>query len=84
MSKMVNPLFTEYKLVCQHPGCYGKKLIEMAQSAGWTVGQVLPEDQSHPDVGRCPVCKRHKMKVVAGPPAPAEVKPKGWTRIPEK
>lgn len=82
MPKLVNPLFTEYKLTCTHPGCFGKVLVEQAMSAGWALGQLIPEDHTHPDVGRCPVCKRHKMRVTSAPPPPKPVDPVGWTKIP--
>lgn len=82
MPKMVNPLFFGYRLACTFPGCYGKALIEQAESAGWTMGSIIPEDSSYPDVGRCPVCKRHVMKVVLVPPSPKPIEPVGWTKIP--
>jgi len=84
MPKMVNPLFFAYRLECTHPGCYGKSLIEQAMSAGWEPGTILPHDASHPDVGRCPVCKRYLMKVTNSPPPKKPVEPKGWTKIPSE
>lgn len=82
MPRLHNPLFVEYVLVCTHPGCIGRRTIEQAESAGWRVGDIIPEDSTHPDVGRCIVCKRHKMKVVKAPEPPVPPGPKGWTRIP--
>ena len=82
MPKMYNPLFFKYLLACQHPGCKGGQEIEQAESAGWMLGQVIPEDPSHPDVGHCLRCKRYMMKVVRAP-EPAQPKgPKGWNKIP--
>jgi hypothetical protein len=81
---MVNPLFFEYKLVCSHPGCFGKAALEQAMSAGWTLGSVIPEDPTNSDVGRCPVCKRHKMKVMNEPPPKKLQLPVGWTKIPSE
>ena len=82
MPKLHNKLFVEYELTCTHPGCFGKRKIEQAESAGWQLGSILPEDRTHPDVGKCIVCKRYKMRVTK---APEPVKPKGpvgWTKIP--
>ncbi len=79
---MVNPLFFAYRLECTHPGCHGKAEIEQAMSAGWTLGMIIPFDSTHHDVGRCPVCKRHQMKVVKVPPPPKEKGPFGWTKVP--
>jgi hypothetical protein len=82
MPKMVNDLFYPYRLACTHPGCNGMQLVEQAMTAGWTLDALIPEDPSHPDVGRCPRCKRCKMKVVVAPPPPKPKPPKGFTRIP--
>ncbi len=84
MPKMVNPLFFPYSLACTHAGCQGKQLIEQAQSAGWVLGMIIPEDSSNPEVGRCPKCRRCKMKVVNAPEPPKPKGPIGWTKVPEK
>jgi hypothetical protein len=84
MPALHNPLFVQYKLECTHPGCPGVMVLEQAISAGWKEGQLLPEDKSHPDVGRCPRCQRYMMKVVSAPPPPKPVPPKGWVKVPTK
>lgn len=84
MPKMVNPLFFAYRLVCSMPGCHGKALVEQAMSAGWAEGDILPHDPTHPEVGRCPVCKRHRMKVTNVPTPKKPQPPKGWTKIPSE
>ncbi len=82
MPKLVSPIFAEYRLACTHPGCFGKVILEQAESAGWKLGQVISEDLSYPSLGRCPVCKRHKMKVVKAPEPPKPTGLKGWTKVP--
>jgi hypothetical protein len=82
MAKLNNPIFFNYHLVCTFSGCGGGYKIEQAESAGWTLGMILPEDRSHPDVGRCPKCKRYMMKVATAPEPPKPEKPVGWTKIP--
>lgn len=82
MPKLHNPLFFAYRMECTHPGCHGKAEIEQAESAGWQLGMIIPEDHSHPGVGRCPVCKRHKMRITKVPPPPKVIGPKGWEKIP--
>ncbi len=84
MPKMHNPLFFKYLLICSFPGCQGKQEVEQAETAGWTLGQTLPEDPSCPDVGRCPMCKRHQMKVTRVPDRAKVKGPKGWDKIPTK
>ena len=84
MPRMVNPLFVAYRLACTHPGCTGLQSIEQAMSAGWQLGDVIPYDASHPDVARCPRCKRHNMKVVAAPEPLQPDPPKGFTEIPRE
>jgi hypothetical protein len=84
MPKVENPIFFKYRLSCTFPGCNGVQLVEQAMSAGWAKGSVVPHDPSHPDVARCPRCKRHMMKVSNEPPPPPPINPVGWERIPTK
>jgi hypothetical protein len=77
-----NPVFAPYDLECSWPGCGGKQKVEQAHSAGLRVGDLVPMDGSDPSYGRCPMCKRHAMKVKKGP-EPAKPKgPKGFTKVP--
>lgn len=82
MPAIYNPIFFKYRLECTHPGCSGRQEVDQATSAGWTLGMLIPEDASHPEVGRCPMCKRNKMKVVKAPEPPAPRKPVGWNKVP--
>lgn len=82
MPKLVSKLFSEYTLECSWKGCPGKRIVEYPMNGGWEVGMIVPEDSSHPDVGRCPMCKRHIMRVTKGPEKPPPPKPKGWNRVP--
>jgi hypothetical protein len=84
MPMMVNPLFFPYPLVCTFEGCGGRQLVEQAMSAGWKLGDIIPYDSSHPDVGRCPRCKRYLMKVTGAPPPAKPIPPKGFTKIPSE
>jgi hypothetical protein len=77
-----NPLFGQYRLECTHPGCSGRALIDQAMSAGLRVGDIVPEDSSNPNFGRCPLCRRCMMKVVEAPPGPEPILPQGFSRIP--
>lgn len=84
MPAIHNPIFFKYLLECTHPGCTGKLEIEYPQNGGWALGGLVPEDPSHPEVGRCSKCKRYKMKVVRVPDPPAPMKPVGWNKVPTK
>jgi hypothetical protein len=82
MPAIYNPLFFKYKLKCTFPGCFGRAEIDQATSAGWSIGYTVPEDGTHPEVGRCPACKRYQMQIVTAPPDPVPVKPVGWNKVP--
>jgi len=82
--KLVNPIFQEFVLQCSHPGCCGKLTIEHPVNAGWTLGMIVPEDSSCPAVARCPMCKRHKMKIVKAPEPKKPTGPVGWNKIPSE
>lgn len=77
-----DPLAGKYLLKCSHPGCNGQAIVAMHYSAGWAVGQVVPMDSGNPAMGRCPQCRRYKMKVASVPPVAAPPGPKGFTKVP--
>lgn len=82
MGEIYNPLFFKYLLACTWPNCNGRAEVDQAMSAGWTLGYMVPEDPTHPEIGKCPRCRRYKMKVVRVPDPPVPVKPAGWNKIP--
>ena len=79
-----NPIFGEYEAACTQTGCQGRLILEQAQSAGWRLGELIPYSPGEPVMGRCPVCKSHKMKVTRVPQPPPVKLPPGFTRIPSK
>lgn len=79
-----NVLFYPYRLQCTYGLCRGEKLVEQAMSAGWSLGDVLPEDPTCPDLVCCPRCRRSQMRVVDAPTAPSPPEPRGFTRIPTR
>jgi hypothetical protein len=82
--KLVNPIFQEYTLECTTPDCKGKRTFEHAVNAGWTLGMIVPEDFTCPDLARCFMCKRHQMKVVKAPEPKKPQGPVGWNKIPSE
>jgi len=83
MPRLYNPLFAEYKLECTHPGCHGRRTVQQAMNAGLKLGDIIPEDLTVPDFGRCPMCRRHIMKIVKAPEPPKPPGVKGWNRVPK-
>lgn len=79
-----DPLSEEYTLTCQHEGCGAVRIIRHFASAGLKVGDYVPSSSSDPDFGRCLRCKRHTLKITAGPPPPAPLKPVGFTKVPTR
>lgn len=79
-----NPIFAKYEAKCTHPGCVGRIKFEEAQSAGLKVGDILQYQSSNPVYGRCPLCKRHMMKVSLAPTPPPPPPPKGFSKIPKE
>lgn len=79
---IIDKLAGKYLLKCTHPGCYGEVIAQMNLGVGWSVGQVIPMDPSRPEIARCPICKRHKMRVESEPEKPKPPGPKGFTKVP--
>lgn len=67
---------------CQELGCSGKRKFEQAHSAGLRIGDMVPEDLSNPMFGRCPLCRKYTLKIVAVPPQATPPGPKGFTKVP--
>lgn len=82
-----DPLLFAYKLVCTFPECPGgpgEKTVWNSASAGWRTGDLVPIDPSDFDIGKCPNCGRHIMRVTnAPPPVPPGNPPEGFWKIPE-
>jgi Rieske Fe-S protein len=75
-------LFGDYTAICTHPGCPGKLKFTQGLSAKLSPGDAVPYDRSHPEFGKCPVCKRNKMQVRTAPALPEPLQPKGFASIP--
>jgi len=79
---MSEDLYFTYQLLCTYAGCGGSLRQEQGVSAGYTIGHMVPADSSLPAYGRCPKCKRHRMKVNSMPVPTPPPGPVGFTRVP--
>ena len=82
---IMGPVDAEYTAECQTPECNKHKaLIYRMPLEGWRIGMMILMDPSSPEVGWCPLCKRHNMMVTLCPPLPVPEGPKGFWRLPQK
>lgn len=81
-SRSSDDLYGDYTLACSHPGCAGKSIQQQAISSGLRPGDLVPEDPSDPSFARCPLCKRHQMKVLTIPSPATQRAPNGFSKIP--
>lgn len=82
MRQAYNPIFAKFEARCTHPDCKGHIIFEEAHSVGLKIDDMLLYQSSNPAYGRCPLCKRHMMKVSKIPELPAPKGPKGFSKIP--
>ncbi len=80
---VVNPIFAKYKLACTFSGCGGQRVLELGQSCGLQVGDMVPPSFGPADEYGCPRCRRAVMRVIEAPPLPLPQEPKGFVRLPE-
>lgn len=82
MVKNDDGFYVEYRAKCTHGGCKGTLKLTQAISAGWRLGDMVPEDSTNHTYGRCPHCKRYKMQIVQVPGIKPPAKTRGFTKIP--
>jgi len=83
----VNPnaaIYGDYTAACTFNGCPGTRKFTQGLSAKLTPGDMVPYDQSQPEFGKCPICKRHMMRVATAPALPPPILPKGFSAIPTR
>ena len=84
-----DPFSGQFELACTfvcplNGPCQGRRIMYHSLSAGWVLGNIVEEYSMDPNFARCPLCKRHIMKVVKVPEEKPKTALKGFTEVPEE
>lgn len=78
----VEALYGKFEAECTWHPCKGKLKFETSHSAGLKLGDTIPDDPRDANFGRCPICRRTRMRVTKVPEVRPPPGPKGFTKIP--